>query len=618
MSGGPTAALKINIGELSMKRIVIFIIAVVLTFQSLTCNVYAVAEGAVFAFDMIANQVLNYTVDVVGISMGQKAILTSDINALDDIIEIGGLTNSDVGIIQRARDDILEGSILSDSDKKEVYSLCANALKSWYYVKYGDRFTFDEAMILSMSSDTFVNDTERHFWETLRDAYNSSPAPSSVEIVDDTVSMRYSVFSDLNNNAIKKIVGTDVIVGGYVPELDFDYSYCSIISGSNSVQAFEELGIAYFCGDLFTNLEVPESLMKGTNVTSFLVPFAIINDKVYTSRNAIVDTGAAYYHDSYLACYMNSPLWAKYTTTGSAVNSRGDGKLLLSITDNNGNLVHNLTTVCYGKSSELLEEDTCSLCFAEFVGEDASADLLYNTDSANHFWYNINDYNDRLTNAEILTADIQLSGYYEAAYSDVFTKITDGTLSDEYTTEKEDVFVFPTTVADDVIKAAAKKAEVEVATVDPVISFSPDGIAVGGVPLPKTDDDDTPFVYVPAVPGINTGELDLSIPGELDKQMKVETDIPDIFLDKFPFSLPFDLYHILTLFVYPEKEPIFEVPIKTTLQNGGFEFEIDETIVLDLTVFKINGVDIVKVVLNFASVVGFTIMLIKTTTKFFV
>ena len=110
--------------------------------------------------------------------------------------------------------------------------------------------------------------------------------------------------------------------------------------------------------------------------------------------------------------------------------------------------------------------------------------------------------------------------------------------------------------------------------------------------------------------GIKVGEIDID-----DIQNNIETSF---FIEKFPFSLPFDLYRLITLFVRDPVEPVFKVPIKTEITAFGLNESIDEEITLDLTMFKINGVDIVRVVLNFSITVGFIVMLIKSTTKLFV
>ena len=99
---------------------------------------------------------------------------------------------------------------------------------------------------------------------------------------------------------------------------------------------------------------------------------------------------------------------------------------------------------------------------------------------------------------------------------------------------------------------------------------------------------------------------------------EIESIDPDWYIEKFPFCLPFDFYRIITLFVRDPVPPVFTVPIQAEFTAFGLDQSVDEEIVLDLTVFKINGVDIVQVVLNFVCILGFLLMLIHNTTKFFV
>lgn len=110
--------------------------------------------------------------------------------------------------------------------------------------------------------------------------------------------------------------------------------------------------------------------------------------------------------------------------------------------------------------------------------------------------------------------------------------------------------------------------------------------------------------------GIKVGEIELD-----DFQINNDSSI---FIEKFPFSLPFDLYRVVTLFVRDPVDPVFKIPIKTEITAFGLNESIDEEIVLDLTMFKINGVDIVRLILSFSITVGFIVMLIKLTTKLFV
>ena len=94
-----------------------------------------------------------------------------------------------------------------------------------------------------------------------------------------------------------------------------------------------------------------------------------------------------------------------------------------------------------------------------------------------------------------------------------------------------------------------------------------------------------------------------------------DIDTPDVdsIIDKFPFSLPFDIYNLVTIFVRDEQKPIFEIPIQTTLDIAGEDYKVDEKIVLDLTQFQLNGVDIIRVFTRTVTYVAFIAFLIKIT-----
>ena len=116
---------------------------------------------------------------------------------------------------------------------------------------------------------------------------------------------------------------------------------------------------------------------------------------------------------------------------------------------------------------------------------------------------------------------------------------------------------------------------------------------------------------------------------EMQKQTGILGDIYDILqpdpcepsidppnvpiIDKFPFSLPWDFYNLITIFVAEEKPPIFTVPIKTKIDTGGLGYEIDET--LDLTQFRINGVDMVRAITRSAFIIAAVLGLIFATRK---
>lgn len=125
---------------------------------------------------------------------------------------------------------------------------------------------------------------------------------------------------------------------------------------------------------------------------------------------------------------------------------------------------------------------------------------------------------------------------------------------------------------------------------------------------------------------VDSKTKDITVTNEATKEAELvieqskpgDIDIPDndTIIDKFPFSLPFDLYRMLTIFVVPEQKPIFTFPIETTITNGGLNYKIDEEIEVDLTQFQFMGQDIVRLVLRSTFYVGFVIMLIHVTSKF--
>ena len=125
---------------------------------------------------------------------------------------------------------------------------------------------------------------------------------------------------------------------------------------------------------------------------------------------------------------------------------------------------------------------------------------------------------------------------------------------------------------------------------------------------------------------VDSKTKDITVTNEATKEAELvieqgkpgDVDIPDsdTIIDKFPFSLPFDLYRMLTIFVVPEEKPIFTFPIETTITNGGLNYKIDEEIEVDLTRFQFMGQDIARLVLRSTFYVGFVIMLIHVTSKF--
>lgn len=124
---------------------------------------------------------------------------------------------------------------------------------------------------------------------------------------------------------------------------------------------------------------------------------------------------------------------------------------------------------------------------------------------------------------------------------------------------------------------------------------------------------------------VDSKTKDITVTNEATKEAELvieqskpgDIDIPDsdTIIDKFPFSLPFDLYRMLTIFVAEEKKPIFTVPIKTSFGWSNIEVNVDESFTLDFTQFQIGGVDIVQCLIRTSFYVLFVAFLIKITPK---
>lgn len=126
-----------------------------------------------------------------------------------------------------------------------------------------------------------------------------------------------------------------------------------------------------------------------------------------------------------------------------------------------------------------------------------------------------------------------------------------------------------------------------------------------------------------SIGGVKTETLVKTLEGTGEQDIDLDIELPENqLIDKFPFSLPFDLIRIIKIFVYPEKEPVFTIPIKASFTTGdgnagieGVLVEIDEELVLDLTMFKVGDVDIVKILINSIIYVFWALFLIRITPK---
>lgn len=127
-----------------------------------------------------------------------------------------------------------------------------------------------------------------------------------------------------------------------------------------------------------------------------------------------------------------------------------------------------------------------------------------------------------------------------------------------------------------------------------------------------------------------TGVEDMTLTDALeDVRPRLDLEIPTSIWDKFPFSLPFDFYRLLTIFVAEPKAPVFRVPISNVNvdmsaykdnqtfgeylaanEDSELMFEIDKEIVIDL-----SGLPFVQAISYTCFIVGWVALLIFATSK---
>jgi hypothetical protein len=87
-------------------------------------------------------------------------------------------------------------------------------------------------------------------------------------------------------------------------------------------------------------------------------------------------------------------------------------------------------------------------------------------------------------------------------------------------------------------------------------------------------------------------------------------------IDRFPFSLPWDFARIFVYLNVSPREPIFHYDFK--IQNEFLGIDINRTIIIDPTIFRVGGLDVVRLLINSASWILFLLALIKATAKLLV
>jgi len=161
-------------------------------------------------------------------------------------------------------------------------------------------------------------------------------------------------------------------------------------------------------------------------------------------------------------------------------------------------------------------------------------------------------------------------------------------------------------------------------SLDDLLVLNPDpGLVIDPDPAITTPTDAVTITDIPLVDDMTlTDVMADTMPIGLDMQL------PKTIFDKFPFSLPFDLYRLLTIFVAEPVTPVFRIPISNvnvdmsafkdnqTLGQYSYSetfepmFEIDEEIVIDF-----SGLPFIQAISYTCFIVGFIAFLILITTK---
>jgi DNA-binding ferritin-like protein (Dps family) len=118
------------------------------------------------------------------------------------------------------------------------------------------------------------------------------------------------------------------------------------------------------------------------------------------------------------------------------------------------------------------------------------------------------------------------------------------------------------------------------------------------------------IVNVPDVV-VNVPDVIVNVP-EIPPMPPLPSDFGFI-LDRFPFSLPWDFWSLLTMFVVEPKEPIFIYDFN--IQNNLLGIDIKREMTIDLTRFRFMGVDVFQEFIRFGIISLYVFGLIKATVK---
>lgn len=208
-------------------------------------------------------------------------------------------------------------------------------------------------------------------------------------------------------------------------------------------------------------------------------------------------------------------------------------------------------------------------------------------------------------------------GLTSVTYDAVDTSLSQGYLMTEGSYED-----FVKTITDIVTSPDASQVDDLSDALDDLLVLNPDpGLVVDTDP---TIEIPTDAILITDITGVE----DMTLTDALeDVKPRLDLEIPTSIWDKFPFSLPFDFYRLLTIFVAEPKAPVFRIPISNVnVDMSAYEdnqtiapyvnsdselmFEIDEEIVIDL-----SGLPFVQAISYTCFIVGWVALLIFATSK---
>lgn len=299
-----------------MKRIISIFLAISMTISILSgIKIHAVAIPIVAGSGAAA---FGGAAAAAGGAFAADSIGRGRTDRLNDLEVIGTGVGADVTALRRAREEeenILDGSILSQTEINSAVQQAANIMEKWYNANYSKIYTFDEAMALCIASDyPFTNETEAEAARIIAEAYNEARASTgkSVEVVDSypfdeygytrtTTSVDYLLWKRMNNNIFAKILNQPAD-NLFARIKDGVIQRAIQIVEAGKCSYFDTNGIFYKSCDIFKPFSLVSSPDEINNTQKSFVtfsyssgafnsnywiyPYIVVDGKMYISKNA--------------------------------------------------------------------------------------------------------------------------------------------------------------------------------------------------------------------------------------------------------------------------------------------------------------------------------------------